>query len=318
MKNLITFLFLIAFLFCPFVPLYAVEEHGIIVSPLIIDDKAQIRDILEYSVKIKNTNQSRVDLYPIVNDISISYGKQEFLDHGDLDKSTSLARWTQFSRGVIELLPDEEKEIPITIKVNVHAKPGKYYAVITFANGSNRYEAESSAKKLNQSKLMLNIEVEEHIIEKAEIKMFKVEKNINLSSLINFLLEIKNIGNKEIKPSGFISIYNRKGKQIESININQDQEKILSQENSSLIFNWDTPNGFGKYKAKLEVEYGVSQTRDLQDTIYFWVLPWSILVISSGTVLFLLIILTIIIFRRMHHYYNHNSGKVSKVKVDMD
>ena len=317
MKNLIIFLFLIAFLFCPFMYLYAAEEHGIIVSPLIIDDKAQIRDILEYSIKIKNTNQNRIDFYPIINDISAINGKQEFLDYIDLDKSTSLASWTQFNRGVIELLPNEEKEITLTIKINVHAKPGKYYAVITFANGSNRHEAESLAKKLNQPKLMLNIEVEEHIIEKAEIKMFQVEKNINLSSPINFLLEIKNIGNKEIKPSGFISIYNRKGKQIKSININQDQIKILPQENNRLIFNWDTPNGFGKYKARLEAEYGINQVRDLQDTIYFWILPWSMLVISIGIVLFLLIILTIIIYRRMHHNYNYYSGKASKDKVNM-
>ena len=67
----------------------------------------------------------------------------------------------------------------------------------------------------------------------------------------------------------------------------------------------------------MEAEYGINQVRDLQDTIYFWILPWSMLVISIGIVLFLLIILTIIIYRRMHHNYNYYSGKASKDKVNM-
>ena len=301
MKNLTLFLLLIAFIFCP-VMSYAAENQGIIVSPLIIDEKASIRDILEYSIKLKNTTQSKVSIYPVINDISRIEGKQEFLDPTLLDKSTSLARWAEFSRGVFELLPGEEKEFPVLIKINLQAKPGKYYAIITFAQGGNRAKAEDLAKTLNQPQLMLNIEVEEHIIEKAEIRKFQTEKNINLSYPINFLLEINNIGNKDITPSGSISIYDRRGKEVGSIDVNPDKTKIFSQEKSNLVFNLDDVNGFGKYKAKLEIEYGDGQSRDLQDTIYFWILSWKMLAMFGGAVFLLLIILIIVIFKQTHRY----------------
>lgn len=276
-------------------------QGGIVVSPVIIEQKAEARDILEFSLKITNNTYSKVDLYPIVNDISIKEGRQEFLDPSLMDKSTSLARWVKISRGVIELWPGEEKEIPFEIQVNLSAKPGKYYTTITFAQGSNRPEAEERALKLNQPQVMLNIEVEEHIIEKAQILKFQTDKNFFLKFPVKFLLEIENIGNREIKPEGSINIYDRKGQEIASVDINQTQAGIASATKNLFENIWQTKKGFGRYKAVLRAEYGDKEKRDLQDTIYFWVLPWQTLIFLGGGLLVLIIVLFLVISKKLRY-----------------
>lgn len=283
----ISILFVIIFLATVFS--FALAQSEIVVSPTIIDQKAEARDLLEFSVKVTNNTSSKVNLYPIVNDISIT----------ELDKSTSLARWVQISRGVIELWPGQTKEIPFSINVNLYAKPGKYYAVIIFAQGSTRAEAEQKALKLNQPQVLLNIEVEEHIVEGAQIKKFQTEKKFFLNFPVKFLSEIENTGNQEIKPAGFIHIYNRRGEEVGSIDINQTQAAIAPQAHNLFENIWQPEKeGLGQYKAVLAAEYGNGGKRDLQDTIYFWVIPWQLLIFFAGTLLALIILLSWLIFKK--------------------
>jgi len=295
MNKILQTCFFLLLTFCLSLITNTVFAQGeIAVSPTIIDQKAEARDILELSVKITNNTSSKVNLYPIVNDISITEGRQEFLEPSLLDKSTSLARWIQISRGVIELRPGEAKEIPFSVHVNLNAKPGKYYAVITFAQGSTRVEAEAKALKLNQPQVLLNIEVEEHIIERAQIQRFQTEKNFFLNFPVKFLLGIENTGNREIKPVGSIHIYNRRGEEVGSVDVNQAQAAIVPQAYNLFENLWQSKKGFGQYKAVLAAEYGNEEKRDLQDTIYFWVLPWQFLIFFGGGLLVLIILLLLL------------------------
>ncbi len=283
-------------------PLGSLAQSEIIVTPVIIEAKAEARDILEYSAKLAYSTGStaKADIYAIVNDISMTEGGQEFIDPYLLDKNTSLARWVQIDRGVIELWPGEEKEIPFSIQIFQNAKPGKYYATIAFARGATRPDAEEQSLKLNQPHILLNIEVEEHIVEKAQIKKFQTEKNFFFGSPIKFLLEIENIGNREIKPEGLIYIYNRKGQDIGSIDVNQAQAGILPAASNLFESIWQAKMGFGQYKAQLSAEYGSQEKRDLQDTVYFWVFPRQILIFSGGFI-FLIFILLLVVAKKPRH-----------------
>ncbi len=306
-------LFFAGFLFVPDCLAIHQETESIIVTPIIIDTKAEARDILEFEIKISNPKNSKVDIYPIVNDILTEEGKQEFLDPSLMDKSISLARWIKISRGIIELGPGEEKIIPLKIEVNLYARPGKYYAAITFAEGSNRDMAESQQLLAGQSELRINLEVEEHIIEKAQIKQFGVNKNIFLKPPVKFFLEIENIGNREITPQGFISIYNRQGEERKTLDINQLQNNILPANSDSFENYWLEKGSFGRYKAVLIMEYGNYGKRDLQDTIYFWIVPWPILIFGAGGLLVFLLALIFIILKSFYskNTYPHLSGSRS-------
>jgi hypothetical protein len=279
-------------------------EDSVIISPTIIDAQVSARDILERVIKIKNTKDHLVELYPFVNDVSQIEGKLAFVDPGLLNEATSSARWLEISRGVINLMPDQEIQVPLKINVSLRALPGKYYSVITFAEGGNRPMAEEAINNSNQPQLMVNLEVQEHIVEKAESVLFKTKTNFNLSNPINFSLDIKNIGNKEIVPKGAVVIYDRNDNEVTTLDFNKELIAIGANEIKNFNFNWDGGNRFGKFKAKLEIEYGSNSQRDLQDSIYFWILPvWFLGIL--GLLFIILITSLLLLARRFSHYQKH-------------
>lgn len=278
-KNKRKLLFISVF-FLLFLSFFCFARQEFIVEPSVISEKAKARDLLEFSVKLSNLTDSTRRFYILVKDIS---------DEEISDKTSSLAQWIEITRGRIEILPQQEKEIDFSVNVNMNAKPGKYYAVITFSQGSTGQDAEANALKFSQPELLLNIEVEEHIVERAQVRKFQTEKSLFFSFPVQFFLEIENIGNKEIKPSGFIHVYNRRGEEIDTIGLTG---KIISPGEKQFFANISQKNrGFGQYKAVLFAEYGETEKRTLQDTIYFWIFPWYFLFFSITVFLTLLFLL---------------------------
>jgi hypothetical protein len=273
-------------------------QADVLIAPTIIDEEAQARDVLEFSVNIKNQGNKNARLYAIVNDLSMKEGKQEFLDPSQMSNSTSLARWIRIERSRIELKPGQEIDIPLSIEVSPLAEFGKYYAIISFAQGSNQEDAANNALKINQPQLLINLEIKERIVEKAQIKQFQTEKRLFSEFPVKFFLEIENIGNNQINPEGSIYIYNRKGEEVGLIPINKALAGIAPL--GSEIFNndWDSTQAFGQYKARLVAKYGTEEGKDLQDTIYFWVLPRGFLILALIIILILVFTSLFILFKK--------------------
>ncbi|MEA3398259.1 MAG: hypothetical protein U9R06_00755 [Patescibacteria group bacterium] len=284
----------------------AQEVDGMEISPHIIDVKVKARDILEYDVIIRNNGERRVTMYVLVYDVSPEDNHQEILAPGQLDKSASITRWVRISRGAIELDPGQETSIPLTIEVNLSAKPGKYYAAIVFAKGRNITMAQESFENSNQLKLILNLEVEENIVEKAQVQALEAGKNIFLKFPALFYFNIINSGNRDIIPQGYLYIYNRKNQEIAKLPANAGNESVAPESDKKFNILWDKGRGFGKFKAKLELEYGQKETRDLHETLYFWVLPWQLAIIFGGGLLATVIILVILIFKKT---YTHGGSQ---------
>ena len=87
-----------------------------------------------------------------------------------------------------------------------------------------------------------------------------------------------------------------------SVDVNQAQAAIVPQAYNLFENLWQSKKGFGQYKAVLAAEYGNEEKRDLQDTIYFWVLPWQFLIFFGGGLLVLIILLLLLIRKRLGNY----------------
>ena len=298
-KNIFILLLIIGFFAaCPMAR--AQDAGGITVTPHIIDVKAKARDILEYNVVIKNNSGKRVTMYVLVYDVSPEDNHYEIVGPGKLDKSTSITRWVNISRGAIELDPGEELSRKLTIEVNLRAKPGKYYAAIVFSQGRNITIAKESFEKEPQPELMLNIEVEENIVEKAQAREFKTEKNIFFKTPVILNFSVANSGNRDIIPDGYVYIYNRKSQEIAKLPANASNESIAPEESKKFTVLWDQAKSAGKFKAKLELEYGQKERHDLSETFYFWTLPWQLAALFGGGLMFVIIILTVLIFKKTY------------------
>ncbi|MBD3208740.1 MAG: hypothetical protein GF370_04810 [Candidatus Nealsonbacteria bacterium] len=301
--------FLISFL----IP-FSCLAGGIKVRPAVISQQALPRDFLEFQVNIENQASYPVRLYAVVNDISMQEGKQEFLDPTELSRPTSLARWVEITRGQTKLEPGENKDISLSINVPPDAEPGKRYVLISFSQGSNREEAEERARELNQPQVLLDIEVKDNTIEKAQINKFSTEKGFFFGFPIKLSLEVENIGNQQVRPRGQIHIYNRQGEEVETLTVNDKLAAVSPSANQIFEALWEAEKGFGRYKARLVAEYG-EDNRKLQDTIYFWVLPWKFLAMMGGGFLVTVIILGTFILRSGQGRGSEKSNPVSTIDI---
>ncbi|HAY12087.1 MAG: hypothetical protein US83_C0006G0043 [Candidatus Falkowbacteria bacterium GW2011_GWC2_38_22] len=298
---------IIVILFFSCFRLVQAEEGGIVISPYVIDEKAKASEQIERMIKIKNNTEFKVDLYPMVNDVSSEGGKQEFIDPGKLDKSTSLARWIRIQRGAIQLMPGEETEMPFKIEVNASAVPGKRYAIVSFPAGANTEVAAENLKKNNTTSLLINLEIEDVSVEKAQLITFEAERTTFFKWPVKFNASLKNTGTVDLAPKGTISIFNRRGQYLEKIDVNPENINILSGETKDFYITWDKNRGIGKFKAKLELEYGDKEKHDLADTVYFWILPLPFVLFFIGGLFISVSVLVYYLFRRtyIHHQHKH-------------
>lgn len=271
--NLSKALVLFAISFAAFSALAApLESQDFSITPVVVDKKAKARDILKESITVVNTSNRKLNLYPSVEDIDIHEGTEEFVSAQDgTERAESLANWIELSRGVVELGPGEEKTIPFVIRVNLNAVPGSYHAVISFAEGSTRSEAEERGAAATAT---VNLEVQADIKETMQLRKFFSDSIFFSGDDVLFNYQLENIGNQDLQPKGEIRIYDRKGQEVATIGVNEDGKKFSPDETNELASVWSAASGFGKYKALLNVEYG-SQKAAVQDTVFFWIIPWQ-------------------------------------------
>lgn len=268
---------------------YAVQQTPELdVTPVVIDEKGKPRDILKQSIKIINTSERKLNLYPSVNDVNKVEGKQEFVaaQTGE-DRKDSLANWIELSRGVIDLGPGEEKEIPFVIRINVTAVVGSYHATISFTEGGARDAADS---KPPLGEITVNVEVQDDVKEIMQLNKFGTDSFFLSGDDILFSYNVENIGNQELQPKGEVRIYNRRGEEVAAVPVNSDGKTISPSQMAQLASVWNGAEGFGRFKAFLTVDYGKVQTASVQDTVYFWIVPWKqLLMLVVVTALMLLV-----------------------------
>ncbi len=268
------------------------------VSPAVIDEIVKAKDILEYDIKIKNNSDKNLIVYTVVNDFSPEQGMIFPGPNEKFDRKDHASQWVEIKRGQEEAKPRSEISVPLEIKVSMYAIPGKYYAIISFVGANDYYEATALAREGKGAQLFVALNLEEKIIEKAELLRFNTKNSFNLKPSVDFDLKISNIGNIDIKPEGHIYIYDRRGAEVKDININETGMKTGPDDFFDISKNWASGKNFGKFRARLIGEYGAVNKRDFQDVIYFWILPWKFLLIGSVLFLAFVILMSLILFGR--------------------
>lgn len=288
----------------------SVNAAGIEITPHIIDEKAKAKEIFEYTVTLTNTTEQKATLYVLVYDLAEKDGRQEYLNASELDRTRSIASWTEIKRGALEIDPGQSLEIPLAIKVSMYALPGKYHASIVFSQGSNRDQARENMLEMKMPEILINIDVEDISIVKAGVQ--KIEyKPVYLQKPVSFSFEMDNTGNKTLRPGGSIFIYDRRGAEVAELDFNEEGKAIQAGKTESFTTAWKNIKGFGKYKARVEAEYGDGKT--INDTFYFWYLPLPLL-LGILVAIFVIIFLfayyihkkTYLNYHHIHHHQAHS------------
>ncbi len=247
-------------------------------TPAVVDLKGKTRDILKASVVLENQSGSYVELYPFINNISVEDGEQVFLDPASADSVVSLANWIELSRSSIILKAGEKKPVDFLINVNLRAKPGIYHAVIAFARGGTRDEAER--RMADALQVPVNVEVLDDIKERLQLKKFIPDRVFFSGFPVTFSISIENVGNRAVTPNGEIRIYNRGGEEVASVPVDADSGAAIEPGVTALsAVAWKGPAGWGRYKALLDLEYGTAGRGTINDTVFFWVVSWPLLLL---------------------------------------
>ena len=270
------------------------EKGPFSVTPLVIDEKGQPRDIIKNAITLTNNTGQRLDVYADVRNFDPSAGAVTADFSAGAHVAKSLANWVEITRGVIELEPNESVQIPYLIHINLRAKPGLYYAELVFAAGSSRKKAFSEGAY--EERALMTVEVLDDAVEKLQLDTFMPEKSIFSGDTATFTFALKNVGNRTVVPRGEIRIYNRRGQEVASLPANGAAETLSPSGKQQLAAVWDAKGRFGKYKAFLDLEYG--QTGTVQDTVYFWVFPWREVLIGFFLLLVLIVSVTYLIHLR--------------------
>jgi len=288
----LAFLFSVGFALLPQV----VEAASLSVNPVIIDEKVKVRDILKESITLANDTDRKLNVYTFINNVAVKEG----------ETAPSLANWIEISRGVIELLPGEKKRIDFEIRVNLRAKPGIYHAIISFAEGPTRDEAEN--KLTGAPSVAVNLEVIEDIKERLQLKKFIPDKIFFSGSAASFSYELENIGNQILAPSGEIRIYSRRGEEVAAIDANQDNAALDPNTTKQFASIWQSAKGFGQYKALINLEYG-AKNATIYDTVSFWIIPWQKILIIFGGLALIITLITCFLHRK---YERRESAKQTR------
>jgi hypothetical protein len=247
--------------------------HGAVsVSPAVLDYKTKPREILKETVTVVNPTDRYVKVYPVVNNVRSVSGREEFADPSRADLSDSLANWIFFPMGALELEPGEHRTIPFEIRVNLTATKGIYHASLSFPEGPDRDAA--TPKALSAPALIINLEVEEVVTENLQLTTFVPERRFFFSHTATLRYELENLGNRTVVPAGDILIYDKNGKEAGSVSTNEGKFALEPGTKKEFQSSW-RPSGFGQYKAVISLRYGEKAAAQIQDTIFFWSIPWQ-------------------------------------------
>jgi hypothetical protein len=275
------------------------------VSPFILDYKAEARTIEHATLTLTNASGGRVDVYPTVNNISVGEngGIDEFISPSMSDRTSSLSSWLEISRRTIELEAGQTTTIDLTLKVNPTPTPGTYHALVSFPTGSNRDEAEAKVRAGSAKGVIVNVTIEDTSNELMSLSRFSIERFITSPENSGASYLVENTGDTDMKPSGDIIIYNRRGEEVASIPVNPENVTVRPGESRTFTAPVPVEGLIGKYKAYLTLQYGNTQRAQLQDADFFYAVPWKKLIALFGGLLLVALALSLLIHRRFATAY---------------
>jgi hypothetical protein len=283
--------------------------HAYTVAPVIVDRTLEPRSIENFDIVITNDTNAILQLFPAVNNVSVglSGGIESFVPASMSDRTTSLASWIELSRTPIELGPGQSATTTATIRIIADAEPGTYHALISFPDGRNRDEAEARIQNGGVPSTILTVTIEKKTREELGLSGFIVDRFVLSPDNEAAAYTVANSGDTDIVPTGDILIYNHRGEEVAVVPVNPSRASVKAGETVVMRAQLPTAGLAGKYKAYLSLKYGTEQRAQIQDTAFFYAVPWKKLLILFFGLLLVAIALALVVHRR-YEYDSDDDG----------
>lgn len=298
-KLTILIIILVALLPSAFVRAQASQQFT--VSPLVINMKTMPRDIIKLKLRFTNPNSYLLELYPLINDIDPSGGLVRYADTSELDDAKSVAKWTKIRRG-FKVEPGQSIEEDLEFDVSSIADPGQHFATLVFVTATNKPSAEAMRNDKAFPAVSIALDVTDNKVEKFNQESFLSSQIFVLRPPAELSLKMKNVGNVDSVPRGSIRIYDRRGREVEIFPINPGTEAVVPDAFYTQSVSWGDQKKMGRYKARLEFEYGANDNKMIQDVLFFWILPWKQFLVIISSIMLLFILMIYFLFKQTYRH----------------
>jgi hypothetical protein len=306
----------------PFVPpSQPTTGISLTVSPVFLNLTTDPGKSVNTSIRVQNNNNETEYLrLELARFVPVADGNPVI---ADVEKGDAFAQWISFSPEEFVLAPNESRNIRVTIDPSDDAALGYYYAIVVDRIQEARDEERPVVAGSPAIPVLLEVR-SPNAAREIQIVDFKTDKAIYEYLPTEFEVKLKNTGNIHASPLGDIFIDAGDQKDIAIIPVNNAKGNVLPQTTRSFTAIWD--DGFavrvpkmqdgvavkdkdgkpvyetkydftkadkfriGKYTANLLLIYDNGE-RDipLEAKVSFWIIPWKILLIAGGVLLFALL-----------------------------
>lgn len=232
----------------------------------------------EGTMKLINDTDVPLTFQATIQDFTVkdTIGTPSLLPPSTLSNRFSGASWIGIVPDTFTVQPHQKEEMHYYLQVPANARPGGHYAAVVFKPTKALGVSGTGASVQTQIGSLFYIRVNGPITEKATVTKLSIPPFSEYGPLSANTL-IKNMGDLDIKPEGYITVSNMFGHksytaQLQEHNIFPDASR---QYTNSFGKKWM----IGRYKAVLTATYGVNNNLPLSMTVYFWVFPWKIAIV---------------------------------------
>lgn len=273
------------FLVAPLNTIFAQDEAGLSISPVVFELNANPGDTVTNQIKIYNPTDFPLSVEMKAEDFTPVGEEGKVVLSDSEDNSTfSIASWTTISPAEFIIKPAEQVVVSYTIVVPENGEPGGHYGSIVASLSGGTQDVSGSSVASKRGSLVL-LRIAGNVEEKIRVNTFETD-SFSEYGPINFDLKFENVGNVHVKPAGFITITDMFGKQVAEIEIPQSNVIPTAIRASTVV--WEEEKLAGKYTATVVANYGTTSKQVVTDVITFTVFPWrTVLLYSVGIILVL-------------------------------
>ena len=217
---------------------------------------------------------------------------------GPQEGKYSAKSWFKPELTTFTLQHGEREHFDVNITVPLDADAGDHYAAVLVRKPTDATDSQQSTSDSTQSNVKIDsrvgvlfyVRVKGDVKQEGELSFFKTDKPWYEKAPVKFALAFKNLGSVHFRPTGTIEIFDMFGKSMESMDVKP--AIVLRDSSRESDFVWNHDRLFGRYQAKLTTDLGTGQPK-IERSIYFWVIPWKIVL---AVLLGFIVLISLLVF----------------------
>ncbi|OGL52945.1 hypothetical protein A3K55_00415 [Candidatus Shapirobacteria bacterium RBG_13_44_7] len=278
-------------------PAKAQSAMGLSAIPPRLEVTAKPGQVITREIKIRNESKVERVLTTTIKDFVVTDDKGTPIQVEGQNDSYAIrwaaASWLQTSPTNFKIKPGETKSLVLTIIVPQDTTPGGHYAMVLHSPKNETILSETGSMIETNVGTLIYITIPGAIKQDAKVQRFTAPKFSEYGP-IDFHTTLTNLSDIHITPTGTITVKNWFG--LRTAELELEKLNIFPYANRDFTNTLAKKWLFGRYQARLLAGYG-TQGGLLTSTIYFWVIPWRLLLIILA-ILLILILLCLLLKKR--------------------